>query len=307
MQLELDQLDLRYGRLRITDAARQGRLLSSLASEGQLSPVLVIAADEAGRYVLIDGYARTEALHTLAQDLVEATVLEVEEAEALMLCHGLRGSRRRTALEEGWLIKELVERHGLERREISARLGRSPSWVSRRLSLVQVLPEPVQKAVRDAAVPPYAAMKFLVPLARANAEQCVSLVGGLGDEGVSARQVERLYVGWRQGDAETRERIVEQPRLFLRASDPLGAGDAGAGDSPAEVLLRDLEMVSAIAHRARRRLRAGHLEQLDGKRRPSIHRAVERARLAFEALSELLAQESPDAGSRHPHGSLQAA
>jgi len=306
MQLELDQLDLRYEELRIANSLQQAHLVSSLLSDGQLSPVVVVAGEEPERYVLIDGYARVAALRQLAQDMVEATVLPVSEAEALMQCHGLRSFRRRSAIEEGWLIRELVERHGLERREVSTRLGRSASWVCRRLALVEVLPDAVQTAVRRSRVPPHAAQKFLVPLARANAEQCVGLVEKLGEEPVSTRQVERLYVGWRRGDDETRARIVEQPRLFLRASETVEE-DAASAATPGTPLLNDLEALAGVAHRARRRIRDGVLEEVDETTRRAIHRAFGTARQAFATLSDLLEPEAVHVGPRHASRDLQAA
>ena len=49
------------------------------------------------------------------------------------------------------------------------RFDKSESWVSRRLALVSELPEPVQELVRSGGLPAHAAMKHLVPLARAKA------------------------------------------------------------------------------------------------------------------------------------------
>ena len=171
MEVEMSRLTLRYARLRIDDPVRQGRLIGSLQRHGQQMPVVVVPAGDGTRYVLIDGYARVAALRSLARDLVDAVVLDLTEAEALVLEHRLDRTRRRTALEEGWLIAELVDGHGLEQHDIAQRFGRSSSWVSRRLALVQVLPTAVQDAVRRGTVPPYAAMKFLVPLARANSQK----------------------------------------------------------------------------------------------------------------------------------------
>ena len=132
MQLELGQLDLRYADLRIQDVARERRLIASLLEHGQQTPVLAVRVEEA--WVLIDGYVRVAALRKLAHDLVEAAVLEVPEAEALVLGHRLDNGRARTALEEGWLLRELCERHNVAQRELAQRLDRSTSWVSRIVS-----------------------------------------------------------------------------------------------------------------------------------------------------------------------------
>lgn len=115
MQIELQELELRYCALRVNDAARAARMRASLAAHGQQSPVAVIAADGGGdlRYVLIDGYVRVSAARTLAHDCVDAVLLALREPDALIMTHRLDEMGRRSALEEGWLLDELIIRHGL--------------------------------------------------------------------------------------------------------------------------------------------------------------------------------------------------
>ncbi len=98
MRLELGQLDLRYADLRIRDVSRERRLTASLVEHGQQTSVLVVRDGDA--YVLIDGHVRVAALRKLARDLVDVAVLEVSEAEALVMGHRLDNGRERTALEE---------------------------------------------------------------------------------------------------------------------------------------------------------------------------------------------------------------
>ena len=50
-----------------------------------------------------------------------------------------------------------------------AALGRSTSWASRRLGLVEAMPDGVLELVRRGEVGAWSAMKHLLPLARANA------------------------------------------------------------------------------------------------------------------------------------------
>lgn len=71
--------------------------------------------------------------------------------------------------------------------------------------------------VRSGTVSAHAAMKYLVPLARANKAQCAQLVAGLGDTRVSDREFGALYAAWRRADGAGRRRIVSEPLLVLRA------------------------------------------------------------------------------------------
>ncbi len=291
MEVELDQLELRYEALRIADASRQARLVASLAQHGQQSPVMVVAHGE-DRFVLIDGYARVCALRQLGRDVVLVMALDTGEGEALILAHRLQSGRRTSALEEGWLITELLERHGLVRRTVAQRLQRSVSWVCRRLALVSALPEAVQTAVKQGLVPAYGAAKYLVPLARANAEHCGRLVAGLGKTPVSARQLERLYLGWRRADEQARRRIVDDPWLFLKAEEASRPEPAVPDGDPAAPLLGALDGIAGLCRQARRRIREGVLAELDGSRRRLVDRSAKEATLAFESLTQQL-EETP--------------
>jgi len=116
--------------------------------------------------VVIDGYKRIAALEQLGRDTVEAVVWPMSEAAAVLLDRSLRLSKHETALEVGWLLAELQRRFGYGLDELARRFDRSVSWVSRRLGLVEVLPEAIQQQVREDKLLAQVALKYLVPVAR---------------------------------------------------------------------------------------------------------------------------------------------
>lgn len=252
MEIDLHQLELRHEELRIVDADRRRRLIASVAEIGQQVPVIVVHDDE--QVVLIDGYLRVEALRRLGRDTAAATTWPVTEAEALLHHHHLAAAAGRSALEDAWLLSRL-RWHGLDLDELARRLCRSKSWVSRRLALVDELAAAVQTAVRAGTVSPHAAMKYLVPLARANRRQCELLLAGLGSTRISSRDLAVLYDTWRRSDGAGRARLVAEPLLALRALHAATIEDDG--DGPAAPLIKDLTTIAATARRARRRVHHG--------------------------------------------------
>jgi ParB family transcriptional regulator, chromosome partitioning protein len=95
MQLEFHQLDRRAEPLRVQHPQQQKRLLASLASCGQQTPIVVVPLDrEPNRYVVIDGYKRMAALQQLGRDNVEAVIWPMTEAEAVVLDCCVRWSKR---------------------------------------------------------------------------------------------------------------------------------------------------------------------------------------------------------------------
>ena len=184
MDLELHQLDLRFEHLRVRRPERERRLLASLAATGQQVPIVVVpVGDGPKRYRVIDGYKRVSALRRLSRDTVRATVWQMAEAEALLLGRSLRASDPETALEQGWLLAELQPRFGFALDDLACRFDRSASWVSRRLALVELLPDSVQQQVRAGAITPHVAMKFLVPVARANPDRLPTHGGSFATHG----------------------------------------------------------------------------------------------------------------------------
>lgn len=251
MQIELHQLELRYTTLRAVEPARWHKLLSSLCEVGQQVPVVVVAAATADRYVLIDGYARVEILRKLGRDMVEATVWPVSESEALIARFHMEG-RARSTLEQAWLIEHLAKDEGQSLDEIARRLCRSKSWVSRRLGLRKALLPEVQAKVASGQIPPQAAMKYLLPLARANDEHARKLVAGLGEQRVSVRQMGRLFAAYRAADQVGRTRLCASPLLFLQVEAHAERAAQGEAQGVGR-LLSDLGAVAGLCGRARRR------------------------------------------------------
>src|SRR6266545_4437745 len=215
MKLEFHQLDRRYEHLRARNPDRQRRLMTSLAASGQQTPIVVIAVSTGpDRYRVIDGYKSVKAL------------------------------------EQGWLLQEMEQRFGYSLEDLARRFDRSVSWVSRRLALVEQLPETVQQRVRSGEISAQVAMKYLAPVARANLNDCQRMADAFSKYRFSSRQAGELYTAWRDASASIRQRILDSPELFLKAHQQVSPQP----ESPADELLRDLTMVLAITNRASRRL-----------------------------------------------------
>ncbi|MCP4038209.1 MAG: ParB/RepB/Spo0J family partition protein [bacterium] len=290
MQVELEQLELRYTALRIMDRPRVQRLVASICEQGQQTPVLVIRG-EADSFVLIDGYARVEALRKLATDIVDAAVLELPEAEALVVGYRLDNTRQRSALEEGWILRELADGHGLGLEVLARKLDRSRSWVSRRLALVGVLPESVQHAIQQGRLSVQAATKYLVPLARANASQCEQLVEQLDGASISVRQMGRLYVAWREGTAQQRDKLCAHPKLFFQVEEATRGHQTATPDEQVTQAIKELGIIAGLCVRARRRLDEPGVAAKGERQQQGLERAFSNASEAFGSLSARL-QES---------------
>ena len=287
MQLEFHQLDLRWEHLRVREPHRQRRLLASLADSGQQTPIVVVVSqDNPERYVVIDGYKRIAALQQLGRDTVNATVWSMSEAEALLLDRTQRMSQQETALEQGWLLAEMEQRYSYSLDELARRFDRSASWISRRLALVEALPEAVQQQVREGKIAAQLAMKYLVPVARISVEDCARMAAAFAAQHCTTREAGQLYTAWREGSRVVRERILAAPELFLKTQRQPQAPAA----TEAASLERDLEMAAAILQRANRRLNVA-LAEMDGEHLEQAQQKIEQTRRELDRMAQRIKKE----------------
>ena len=244
-EVSLDALDLKYERLSARRPGAEKRLLASLSEFGQQSPVVVVAGTEAGRYVVVDGHKRVRALKRLKVDVARVAIWEMDEATALATAYQL-GQGRRDAFEEGWLVVELHRVRGWGLGDVGTRLGRSKSWASRRLGLVEALPDWVADEVASGRIGAHAAATYLVPLTRGNGESGRALAEKVRGLGLTNRQMGELYANYRSAGAQTRRKIVEDPALFLRAKAAAGHGDAELGEAESRCV-KNMELVGRVS------------------------------------------------------------
>jgi ParB-like chromosome segregation protein Spo0J len=289
MELELHQLELRYESLRKRQPAQERLLLASLAEIGQQLPIVVIK--DASRFVLIDGYKRVRALKRLARDTVHGTLWEITEVDALLLERRMRCASE-DALDQAWLLAELQERFGLSLEELARHFERSKSWVSRRLGLIQALPATVHEQVRAGVLSAHAAMKYLLPLARANAVAVTQLAQAIKSSKLTSRQIGALCNGFRSGTERTRELILSSPHVYLQAQ----SSQSEPVLSATQRWLNDLNALTGIAHRARRALERGLWQQLLNSERLEVQAGVVCAKTEVDRLFTRFDLENTHAG-----------
>jgi ParB-like chromosome segregation protein Spo0J len=302
VEVDLDSLDLRYARLRARRPALEKRLIVSMDEVGQHSPVIVVAGEEPGRWVLIEGRKRVRALRRLKAEAVKAVVWELAPAEALIAAYQLQDGTGWNALEEGWLVWELVRSAGLSLGEVGRRLERSKAWVSGRLGLVEGLPERVLDGVQGGKIGAYVATRYLLPFARANAGECEKLAEKIMENGFRSREVEALCRYYAAAGPKSRRRMVEEPVRFLAAVKEASKGAMDPKLSEAEQrCVKNLELIGKVALGLVRQLPETCTYDTEAEIRATLERAWRHCwerlgMLARTAEAVLAAGESSDAG-----------
>jgi hypothetical protein len=200
----------------------------------------------------------------------------------------------------------LEQRFGYGLDELARRFDRSVSWVSRRLALVEVLPEAIQQQVREGKILAQVALKFLVPVARQKLEDCQRMAAIFAEHHCDTREAGQLYAAWRKGSPAIRKRILDDPELFFKTQRQ--AQEKAPASTSAE-LLRDLAMVVAIMNRAQQRLAGAAATELDDQQSKAARHQIDRLQKQLHRLGEeILPEKKPhvepsathhDSGAEH--------
>ncbi len=214
IELEHHQLEMPLEYRQLADSGAVRRLTESIDAVGQIEPCLAVKQGE--RYLLIDGYLRIQALQRCQRDKVWLEWVDCDLETGLTLALRRNQGRKWTPLEEAWLIRELVETYGQSQQEVAHALGKSASWVCRRLALLEGLPDPVQQAVKDRLIKPWAANRVLAPLARANLDHAVSLLDSLKTHPMSTRELATFFKAYEKSPNNIRAKMIGNPPLTLK-------------------------------------------------------------------------------------------
>ncbi len=215
-EVDIHLLNLRYSHTRIKNDKDLVTLTNSIQKYGQIVPGLAISEQE--RYVLIDGYKRLAALKACGRDCITIELIVAKEHDSLFTLLAQHNERKLEAIEQAALIQELHGNFSSSFSEIARRLGKSKSWVKRRLDLIESLPEEVYQAVMTGKLSSWAASRILVPLARANEQDCLELTRKIIKDPLSTRELVQLYKHYGKSNRTVRDRIIANPALFIKTA-----------------------------------------------------------------------------------------
>ena len=294
-EVDFHLLILRYNHTRIQNQKALLRMQNSIMTYGQIVPALVTR--EKDSFVLIDGYLRYEALKACGRDCLTVQLVE-GEPDSLINLLVTGDDRQLEAIEQAGLIQELHHRFSYSFGEIARRLGKDKGWVKRRLDLVESLPEKVVEAVMQGTVSSWAASRVLVPLSRANERDCLDLTSKIIADPLSTRELVCLYDHYRKSARTVRERIIADPRLFIKTIKENEQQKQGKeiNDGPEGKWFKDIRIVCHIL----KRLQAGSEIMLESECRCRCQIWLNNAEKAIIELKEQAKRK------RHDNSSIPA-
>ncbi|MGA3193336.1 MAG: hypothetical protein ABSD73_12690 [Candidatus Bathyarchaeia archaeon] len=213
--LLLEEIDVRYGRYRLSVLEADEAMARSLRRYGQIAPLVVCLREEVP--VLIDGFKRLRSARGLKGfSRLLARRIEVDERGAKAAMYGLnRTGRHFGDLEEAWLVQALVREDGLSQVEVAVLLGRHKSWVCRRLAMMEKLATAAQEDLQLGLLSPTMARQ-LTRLPMGNQEEALAAARNHSLTAAELCSVVELLLA--SGTREKMAFVLEHPREALRES-----------------------------------------------------------------------------------------
>jgi ParB/RepB/Spo0J family partition protein len=193
------------------NVSRKEQIEQSMCLQGQLQPIIVRVHE--GGHQVIDGFKRVYAAMDLMIVDMECYLVDVDEQEAkVLLLSYNRTNQSMEVWEEAMVLKSMLEGGALEQRHLAQLVDRSPSWISRRLSLISKLDEEVASEIRMGTITSRHA-RALMRLPRGNQ---VDLARVISHFHLSSRLSERLVDTWLEAEDEDEQRVIlSHPEHFL--------------------------------------------------------------------------------------------
>jgi len=214
-EISIGDFDLSLGQMRIMNMSRILEVAKSMRLHGQLQPV--VARLYKGGIQLIDGYKRLYAAEDLLMESLQCRLLEVDEhqAKVLMLSYNWT-SRSLESYEEALVLKNLLDSHAMDQRELSRVTGKSASWVSRRLGLIERLDEEIGTEIRMGVLTGSHA-RALMRLPRGNQ---LSIARVIQTHKLTTRQSDRLVDAYLSAqDEKSQQLLLKAPERALYKRD----------------------------------------------------------------------------------------
>jgi ParB/RepB/Spo0J family partition protein len=193
------------------NVSRIEQIERSMRLQGQLQPI--IARVHEGAYQVIDGFKRVYAAMDLMIVDMKCYLVDVDDQQAkVLLLSYNRTNQSMETWEEAMVLKSMLECGDLEQRHLARLVDRSPSWVSRRLSLISKLDEEVATEIRMGTITSSHA-RALLRLPRGNQVAVARVISRFH---LSSRLSDRLVDVWLEAEDEDEQGVIlSHPEHFL--------------------------------------------------------------------------------------------
>jgi hypothetical protein len=229
-------------------------LLASIQERDILDPLKVVNDATVEGHVLLDGFKRYRCAKKLGLTMVPIETLGSDITIGILTLLRREEAGGIDTVEQATLIEELNKHYGMSIYDIAQHLGRSPSWVSMRLGVIEDLSPLVREKIMSGAFPARAYLYGIKGFTRVNKigrQQVDAFVGAVSGKGLSTRELFVLSRAYFSAGGAIRSLICEgnvRRALRLLLEEAQGVDDATLPQRERE-FIKDLSQASTGINR----------------------------------------------------------
>lgn len=210
--LELSLLDTHLEHTRTRNAAVERDLLTSIRERDILDPIQVVASQNAGHFIILDGFKRYRCALKLNMVTIPVVVIADDAVEGIFTFIRRQQRAGLTILDQAALVEELHTSYHLSIYDIAKKLERAPSWVSMRLGIFKDLTPLVRKKIMSGAFPARVYLYSIKGFTRVNRipkERIDTFVEAVSGKRLGTRDLTILSEAFFSGSKTTEKLICE--------------------------------------------------------------------------------------------------
>lgn len=192
----------------------------SIRQYGLLTPI-VLMENPSGELMTLTGENELEILKEMDVSKADVFVTRLKDrsdtCKVILLLSSLQ--KGLNALSEGLILRELMKTGGYTQKELAENLMKSKSWVSKRLSLAEMLNERVSEMVLSKQLCPASAQD----ISRLPKDVQHRFAMGVYEKNIPKSTVERLVTAYNSKTTPeaVKHEIIKNPSLALQAVNPV--------------------------------------------------------------------------------------
>jgi ParB/RepB/Spo0J family partition protein len=266
----LDAIDLDFERFRIIDPGAEARMLQSMRTHGQLSPLFAGRIER--RPLLIDGFKRYRAARALGASTLQLRCVDrpLTTLKAIALTVNAEESPG-SEIEKALLLHSLHREDRMKQEDIALLCNRHKSWVCRRIALIDRLSEEVKTHLRLGLLS-LSAARELFRLPRGNQTEVLRCIQ---EHRFSSRQCAQLVEAYLRQQPWQQTRLLGNPQVALDEHQP--RIDCGIFTTLVTDLVRGSERLGRMSAES-------GVGSLDARQRCTMQRTLEQVRQRCAAV-----------------------
>jgi len=208
--IEIEKISTQYDYMRLQNKKSENDILGSIASIGVKMPIQGYFENEV--FYLLDGHKRVRACKKLNISILTCEEIGTNLSSSLLKILVSTSEKNLHIIEQGQMIKSLIESEEMSITDVARLLNKGRSWVSVRLNMINSLSPKMLSYLLEDRISIRSFMYSIIPVTRVTGTKLTSVesfMSFIADKNLSTREIDFLTKEYFKGGVEIKKKIEE--------------------------------------------------------------------------------------------------